>query len=94
MILVDKRILVSGIVMIIVGMGMLVYNNSMSPISSTNMTDEEIQQLYFAQIDNQNIQTLTSILSGIGFLLILVSFGVVRRKGDSNITKKIVSKKS
>lgn len=80
--------------MIIVGMGMLMYNNSMSPIGSTNMTDEEIQQLYFAQIDDQNIQTLASILSGIGFLLVLISFGVVKRRGDPNITKKTVSKTS
>lgn len=81
MILVDKKILAGGIVMIVAGM-MLVGINAESPVGQSGMTEEEIIDLMIAEDQNQAFELLSGILIGIGFLLILISFGA-RRKKDS-----------
>jgi hypothetical protein len=81
MVLVDKKILAGGIVMIVAGM-MLVGINAESPVGQSGMTEEEIIDLMIAEDKNQAFELLSGILIGIGFLLILISFGA-RRKKDS-----------
>lgn len=81
MVLVDKKILTGGIVMIVAGM-MLVGINAESPVGQSGMTEEEIIDLMIAEDQNQAFELLSGILIGIGFLLILISFGA-RRKKDS-----------
>lgn len=81
MVLVDKKILAGGIVMILVGM-ILVGINTESPAGQSGMTEEEIIDLMIAEDQNQAFELLSGILIGIGFLLVLISFGA-RRKKDS-----------
>lgn len=81
MVLVDKRILVGGLAMIIAGMIVAVTSGE-SPTGQSGMSEEEIIDLLIAEDQNQAYQMLSGILVGIGFLLVLISFGA-RRKKDS-----------
>ena len=82
MVLVDKRMLTGGLVMIIVGIILTVNINATMPVGQTGMTEEETIDLMIAQQENQDYTTLSGILIGIGFLLVLISFGARRRKGS------------
>jgi hypothetical protein len=88
--LVDKKILVSGIIMICVGILLSIYLNLILPIGTAGMTEEETIELLTKQQENQDWSTLAGILIGIGFMLVLISFGARRRKGES--AKKIEKK--
>ena len=81
MVLVDKKILVGGIAMIIVGI-ILTIAVTESPAGQPGMTEEEIIDLMIAEDENQAFEMLSGILIGMGFLLVLISFGA-RRKKDS-----------
>jgi hypothetical protein len=86
MILVDKKILSGGLVMIIVGI-IITIAYSDQPIGQSGMTEEEIIDLMISEDQNQAYQMLSGILIGIGFLLVLISFGA-RRKKDSATRKE------
>lgn len=88
--LIDKKILISGIIMLSVGILLSIYLNLILPVGTTGMTEEETIDLLTKQQENQDYGTLAGILIGIGFMLVLISFGARRRKGDS--TKKIERK--
>ena len=79
--LIDKKILFSGIIMISVGILLSVYLNLILPIGTTGMTEEETIKFLTKQQENQDFSTLAGILIGIGFMLVLISFGTRRRKG-------------
>ena len=81
MVLVDKKILAGGLVMIIAGI-ILVSISAEMPAGQSGMTEEEIIDLMVAEDQNQAYKLLSGILIGIGFLLVLISFGA-RRKKDS-----------
>ncbi len=86
MVLVDKKILVAGIVMMAAGFIVtLVYADQ--PIGQSGMSEEEIIDLMIAEDQNQAYQMLSGILIGVGFLLFLISFGA-RRKKDSATRKE------
>jgi dolichol kinase len=85
MVLVDKKILSGGLVMIIVGI-IITVAYSDQPTGQPGMTEEEIIDLMIAEDENQAYQMLSGILVGIGFLLVLISFGA-RSKKDS-VTRK------
>ncbi|MCH7560459.1 MAG: hypothetical protein IIC67_03665 [Thaumarchaeota archaeon] len=68
--------------MIIVGIIFTVSINATIPIGQTGMTDEEVIDLLIAQQEIQDFNTLSGILIGIGFLLVLISFGARRKKGS------------
>lgn len=87
MILVDKKILVGGIVMMVAGM-ILVGSNAESPAGQSGMTEEEIIDLMIAEDQNQAYQMLSGILIGIGFLLVLISFGARRKKDTAKRQEK------
>jgi len=89
MVLVNKKILAGGLAMLIVGIALSVNISSTMPAGQTGMTEEEIIDLMIAQQETQDYNTLSGILIGIGFLLVLISFGA-RRKKDS--VKKIEKK--
>lgn len=74
-----------GIMMIIVGI-IITFSYSDQPIGQSGMSEEEIIDLMVAEDQNQAYQMLSGILIGVGFLLVLISFGA-RRKKDS-VTKK------
>ena len=87
MVLVDKRILAGGIAMIIVGMTIAVATGE-SPSGQSGMTEEEIIDLMIAEDENQAYQMLSGILVGVGFLLVLISFGARRKKGSAKREEK------
>ncbi|MCA9813308.1 MAG: hypothetical protein KC483_10685 [Nitrosarchaeum sp.] len=87
MVLVDKRILSGGIAMLIVGGIILVYLNASIPIGQTGMTEEEILDLMQKEQENEDMTTLAGILFGVGFLLVLISFGA-RRKNKGSAKKE------
>ncbi|KAG2477727.1 MAG: hypothetical protein NPMRTH1_1000004 [Nitrosopumilales archaeon] len=90
MVLVDKKILSGGLAMVVIGITISLYLNSVVPIGTSGMSEEETFDLLTKQQENQDVSTLAGILMGIGFLLVLISFGARRkRKGG----KKIVEKK-
>jgi LPXTG-motif cell wall-anchored protein len=59
-------------------------------VGTTGMTDEETLDLLIKQQENQDSNTLAGILIGVGFMLVLISFGARRkRKGGP---KKVETK--
>ncbi|MDC4231238.1 MAG: hypothetical protein M8319_02795 [Nitrosopumilus sp.] len=74
--------------MLIVGI-ILSVNISMSmPAGHTGMTEEEVIDLITAQEEIKDYNTLSGILIGVGFLLVLISFGAKRRKGTAKKEEK------
>lgn len=87
MVLVDKKILSGGLVMISVGI-ILTIAFAEQPLGQSGMTEEEIIDLMIAEDENQAYQLLSGILIGIGFLLILISFGARKKKDSVKRTEK------
>ena len=90
MILVDRKIMLGGISMLAAGIALLAILNSTMPVGVPGMTDEEAFDLIVAQQENRDMSTLAGILAGVGFLLVLISFGARRRRsgGIKKETKK------
>jgi hypothetical protein len=88
--LVDKKILVSGIAMVVVGISISLYIDSITPHGTPGMTETETLELLLKQQENEDWNTLTGILIGIGFLLVLISFGARRKRkgGPKKVEKK------
>ena len=76
--------------MLVVGMALLVGINSAVPAGKSGMTEEEVIDLATKELENQDMNTLASILTGLGFLLVLISFGARRKNKES--TKKVEKK--
>ena len=81
--LVDKKMLVGGITMLVVGVVIMINLNATMPVGQSGMTEEEAIDLMIKQQENQDMTTLAGILIGIGFMLILISFGARRRRKGS-----------
>ena len=82
--------MVGGLIMIIFGVTVTFYLTETSPVGRAGMTEDQKLDLLIAEQVNSDYRTLSGILIGIGFLLILISFGARRkRKGG---TKKIEKK--
>jgi len=89
MVLVDKKILSGGLAMLVIGITITLYLNSIVPIGTSGMSEEETLDLLTKQQENQDMSALAGILIGIGFLLVLISFGARRkRKGGAKIVEK------
>ena len=87
--LVDKKILAGGIAMIIVGIALSAMLTDMTPIGREGMTDDEIVEFLTQERENEDFITLSGILVGIGFLLVLISFGArKKRKGGAKKTER------
>jgi hypothetical protein len=82
LVLIDKRLMIGGIAMVIVGLALYMIVDSTVPAGQAGMTEEEIIDLMMAEQENDDYKTLSGILFGLGFLLILISFGARRRKGS------------
>ena len=74
--------MIGGIAMVIVGLALYMIVDSSVPAGQAGMTEEEIIDLMMAEQENDDYKTLSGILFGLGFLLILISFGARRRKGS------------
>ena len=90
--LIDKRMLIAGAVMIVVGFTISWYLAESAPIGKANRTDDEKMNLILAERENSDFRLLSGILFGFGFLLILISFGARRKRKDG--AKKIEKKPS
>ena len=74
--------------MLIVGITLTVIISATMPAGQVGMTEDEILDLMIAQQETQDYNTLSGILIGIGFLLVLISFGARRRKGSAKKEEK------
>ncbi len=75
--------------MIVVGVSISLYLNSIIPLGTSGMTETETLELLLKQQENEDMNTLTRILIGIGFLLVLISFGArKKRKGGLKKVEK------
>ena len=84
--------IIVGIIMIIAGTVILLHLTEITPIGKTGMTEDEKLNLLLAERENSDYRTLSGILIGFGFLLVLISFGArQKRKGGA---KKIEKKPS
>ena len=79
--LVDKKIMASGILMIAVGVIITSYLEDVTPMGEAGMTEDEVLDFLMAERENADYKTLSGILIGIGFLLLLISFGARRKRG-------------
>ena len=87
--LIDKKILTGGIILLAVGFALTAIFSEMTPIGQAGMTDDEIAEFLLNERENQDYTTLAGIIIGIGFLLILISFGARRKKkGGAKRTEK------
>lgn len=86
--LVDKRILLGGVAMLAAGIVISLYLESVLPIGTPGMTQEQAELLIIQQRENQDFGTLAGLLIGIGFLLILVSFGAQRRRRGGAVKRE------
>ena len=88
--LIDKRMIIVGIIMIIVGTVILLYLTETTPVGKAGMTEDEKINLQLAELENSDYRTLSGILIGFGFLLVLISFGARRKRngGAKKIEKK------
>jgi len=74
--------------MLIVGIILTVIISASMPAGQAGMTEEEVIDLMRAQQETQDYNTLSGILIGIGFLLVLISFGARRKKGSAKKEEK------
>ena len=88
--LIDKRMMFAGIIMIVIGIIILLYLTEITPIGKAGMTEDEKINLLLAERENSDYRTLLGILIGFGFLLVLISFGARRKRkgGAKKIEKK------
>jgi hypothetical protein len=73
--------MVSGILMLAVGVVITSYLEETTPIGEAGMTADEKLDFLMAERENADYKTLSGILIGIGFLLLLISFGARRKRG-------------
>lgn len=81
--LIDKKIFTGGIVMLAVGIVIIINLNATMPAGQSGMTEEEVIDLMTKQQENKDMNTLAGILIGVGFMLILISFGARRKRKGS-----------
>ena len=87
--LIDKRMLIGGVIMVVIGISISWYLTESAPIGKADMTEDEKLNLILGERENSDYRLLSGILIGFGFLLILVSFGARRkRKGDAEKIEK------
>jgi len=90
MLLIVKRMIIVCIVMIIAGFAILLYLTEVTPLGTAGLSDDENINLLLAERENSDYRTLSGILIGFGFLLMLISFGARRKRkgGAEKIEKK------
>lgn len=81
MLRVNPKILSAGIGLLITGFVVVAYLSQTLPTGNSAMTEQEIAELLLDQQQNGDYVTLASILVGLGFLFILISFGTARGEG-------------
>ncbi len=82
--------MIAGTIMIVAGIIILLYITEITPVGKAGMSEDEKINLLHAERENSDYRTLTGILVGFGFLLVLISFGARRKRegGAKKIEKK------
>ena len=80
--------LLGGLAMVIAGIILTVSISASMPAGQVGMSEEEVFDLMVAQQEIQDYNTLSGILIGVGFLLVLISFGARRWKGSVKKVEK------
>ena len=88
MVLVDEKLLFGGLAMLAVGLALTISISGTMPAGQAGMTEDEVIELMIAQQEVEDYGTLSGILIGVGFLLVLISFGARRRKGSAKREEK------
>ena len=88
LVLVNKKMLIGGSAMVIVGIILTTSISASMPAGQVGMSEEEVFDLMVAQQEIQDYNTLSGILIGVGFLLVLISFGARRKKGSAKKEEK------
>jgi len=81
--LIDKKIFAGGTIMLVIGIIIIININATMPVGQSGMTEEETIDLMTKQQENKDVNTLAGILIGVGFMLILISFGARRKRKGS-----------
>ena len=87
----DKRVFVAGIAILAAGIAVSLYLNSIIPLGKPGMTDAEQLQFYQDEATFTSLATLFQIIAGLGFFLLLISFGL-KRKQKGGTGKPITQK--
>ena len=77
---IDRRLLAGGAAMIAAGIALSLHLSASMPIGTPGMTEEAAAELILDQRVNRDMGMLAALLAGVGFLLVLVSFGARRRR--------------
>jgi len=81
--LIDKKIFAGGTIMLVIGVIIIININATMPVGQSGMTEEETIDLMTKQQESKDMNTLAGILIGVGFMLILISFGARRKRKGS-----------
>ena len=87
----DKRVFFAGIAILAAGIIVSLYLNSTMPLGKPGMTDAEQIQFYQDEALYTSLATLFQIVAGLGFFLLLISFGL-KRKQKGGTGKPITQK--
>ena len=87
----DKRVFALGVAMLAVGGLSWFYFNSIIPLATPGMTDEQTNAFYQAEALNTGLTNISQMVFGIGFFISLISAGLKRRK-KGGVGKPITQK--
>ncbi len=76
----DKRLLILGLLLLIIGIYYSLYLYFSIPTVSEDMNQNDIDKLLLDQQVNKDLTSISVILIGVGFLLMLISFGNLKHK--------------
>ena len=82
--IVEKRMLIGGVALLAAGMAASALIGFDPPVGQSGMTEEEVLDLLEREQQRDDMGILAGILVGVGFLLVLISFGARRRRGGKH----------
>jgi len=88
---VDKRVFLLGVAMLVIGGLSWFYFNSIMPVGTPNMTEDETSAFNEAQEVNTGLTNISQMVAGLGFFIALISVGLRRRK-KGGVGKPITQK--
>ena len=77
---IDRRLMAGGAAMIAAGIALSLHLSASMPIGTPGMSEDAAAELILDQRENRDMGTLSALLAGVGFLLVLVSLGARRRR--------------
>ncbi|MGB9002922.1 MAG: hypothetical protein WCC52_03855 [Nitrosotalea sp.] len=87
----DKRVFLLGVAMLASGGLSWFYFNSIMPIGTSNMTEDETSAFNEAQAVNTGLTNISQMAAGLGFFIALISVGL-RRRNKGGVGKPVTQK--